>query len=57
MFLVIIILVLKFIREAITPMAEHDRRSIREPASQIREAITETKVSVLVITKLSFLCT
>ena len=57
MFSVIIILILIFIREAVKQMAEHDRRSIKAPASQIREAITETKVSVLVITKLSFLCT
>ena len=47
----IIILVLIFIREAVTP--------IREPASQIGniEAIIETIVLVLAITKLSFLCT
>ena len=55
MFLVIIILVLIFIREAVTP--------IREPASQIGKikAIIETIVLVLTlalaITKLSFHCT
>ena len=55
MFLVIIILVLIFIREAVTP--------IRESASKIGKikAIIETIVLVLTlalaITKLSFLCT
>ena len=55
MFLVIIILLLIFIREAVTP--------IREPASQIGKikAIIETIVLVLTlalaITKLSFHCT
>ena len=55
MFLVIKKLVLKFIREADTP--------IREPASQIGKikAIIETVVLVLTLalslTKLSFLCT
>ena len=35
MYLVKIILILIFIREAVTPMAEHDTRSIREPALQM----------------------
>ena len=49
MFLVIIILVLIFVREAVTP--------IRKPASQIAKIKTIIENIVLVLTKLSFLCT
>ena len=49
MFLVKTILVLIFIREAVTP--------IREPASQIGKIKAIIESIVLVLTKLSFLCT
>ena len=49
MFLVIIIIVLKFIGAAVTP--------IREPASQIDKIKAIIETIVVVLTKLSFLCT